>query len=172
MPVWNTEFGFQSNPPDPFQTRLSRIPGFMSESEWISYRNRRVASFSQYTLVDTPVSRRGDLFGTWQGGLRFADGRAKRGLFEAYRQPLFVRLLGPSGVEVWGDARPGAAGATVQIQQRLPRRGYSNLGGPITVTNARGYFIKRFRLSKAGRRTFRFIEAGSLTSRSAKAVFR
>jgi hypothetical protein len=172
LPVWNTEFGFQSNPPDPFQTRLSRIPGFMSESEWISYRNRRVASFSQYTLVDTPVSRRGDLFGTWQGGLRFADGRDKRGVLEAYRQPLFVRLLGPRGVEIWGDARPGGAGGVVQIQQRLGRRGYSNLGGPFTVTNARGYFSKRFRLSKAAQRTFRFIEAGSLTSRGAKPVFR
>ena len=117
LPVWNTEFGFQSNPPDPFQTSLSRIPGFMSESEWISYRNRRIASFSQYTLVDTPVARRGDLFGTWQGGLRFADGRDKRGVFEAYRQPILRPPPRSSAVEVWGDARPGGGrDATVQIQ--------------------------------------------------------
>src|SRR3954471_10703518 len=172
LPVWNTEFGFQSNPPDPFQTRLSRIPGFLSESEWMFYSMRRVASFSQYTMVDTPVSRRGDLFGTWQGGLRFASGRIKAGVFEAYRQPFFVRLLGPGAVEVWGDARPGGAGATVQIQQRLGGRGYSNLGGPIAVGNVRGYFTKRFRISSASKRVFRFIEAGSLRSRSAKAVFR
>jgi hypothetical protein len=171
LPVWSTEFGFQSNPPDPFQTRLRRIPGFLSESEWMSYRNRRVASFSQFTMVDTPVARRGDLFGTWQGGLRFASGRNKPGVFEAYRQPLFVRLLGPRGVEVWGAARPGGAGAVVQVQQRLGRRAFANVGGPITVTNERGYFRKRFRLTSASRRTFRFIEAGR-SSRAARAVFR
>ena len=33
-PVWITEFGFQSNPPDHiFGAKLSRIPGFMGESE-------------------------------------------------------------------------------------------------------------------------------------------
>src|SRR5215211_2362375 len=29
MSFWNTEFGYQSNPPDPFQTRIGRIPGFL-----------------------------------------------------------------------------------------------------------------------------------------------
>jgi hypothetical protein len=171
LPVWNTEFGFQSNPPDPFQTKLSRIPGYLSESEWISYRNRRIASFSQYTLVDTAVARRGDLFGTWQGGLRFANGANKPGVLEAYRQPIFARLLGPSAVEVWGDARSGGAAATVQLQQRRGKGAFSNLGGPFTVTNSRGYFKRRFRLSSARNRSFRFVESG-LTSRAAKAVFR
>jgi hypothetical protein len=172
LPVWNTEFGFQSNPPDPFQTKLSRIPGFLAESEWISYRNPRLASFSQYTLVDTPVARRGDLFGTWQGGLRFASGREKPGVFLAYRQPLFVRLLGPGAVEVWGDARPGGAGATVQIQQGQGQGAYQNLGGAFTVANSRGYFTRRFRIPSAARHTFRFVEAGFLTSRAAAPVFR
>jgi hypothetical protein len=171
LSVWNTEFGFQSRPPDPFQTKLSRIPGFLSESEWISYRNRRVASYSQYTLVDTPVSRRGDIFGTWQGGLKFSPGRPKKGVYAAYRLPLFVRQLGPAAVEVWGDARPGGAGATVQIEQRLGRRRFANLGRPIRVTNGRGYFKARFRIGKASGRKFRF-RSGGFTSRNAKAVVR
>jgi hypothetical protein len=171
LSVWSTEFGFQSRPPDPFQTRLSRIPGFLSESEWISYRNPRVASYSQYTLRDTPVSRRGDIFGTWQGGLRFAGGRKKPGVYDAYRLPLFVRQLGPGAVEVWGDARPGGAGATVQIQQRLGHSAFRDLGGPITVTNPRGYFKVRFRIAKASRRSFRFRSLG-FTSRIARAVVR
>src|SRR3954471_2356909 len=172
LPVWNTEFGFQSNPPDPFQAKLSRIPGFLSESEWMSYRNARVVSYSQYTIEDTAVSRRGDLFGTWQGGLRFANGRDKPGVLLAYRQPFFVRLLGPGAVEVWGDARPGGSGTTVQIQQRTGGGGFKNLGGPITVTNSRGSFSRRFRIASAAKRTFRFVEAGSLTSRNARAAFR
>ncbi len=175
LSVWNTEFGFQSNPPDPFQTRLRRIPAFMSESEWISFRNRRVASWSQYTLIDTPVGRRGDLFGTWQGGLRYASGRPKGGVYMTYRLPFFVRLLGPRGVEVWGAARPGGAGSVVQIQQRLGRRAFRNLGGRIVVRNRRGYFRKRFRISRASRRTFRFryfAGPSTFTSRRARAAFR
>jgi hypothetical protein len=171
LSVWDTEFGFQSNPPDPFQTKLSRIPGFLSESEWISYRNPRVASYSQYTMVDTPVGSRGDLFGTWQGGLRFASGRQKSGVYESFRLPLFVRLLGPGAVEVWGAARPGGAGAVVQVQQRQGRGSFSDLGGPITVSNERGYFKVRFRIAKAAKRSFRFTSQG-FTSRTARAVVR
>jgi hypothetical protein len=172
--VWNTEFGYQSNPPDPFQTRLRKIPGFINEGEWISYRNRRVASWSQYTLLDVKTVRSSSRFvrySTWQGGLRYSSGRAKGGVYGAYRLPLFVRLLGPSAIEVWGDARPAGAGATVQIEQRARGGHYADLGGPLVTSNARGYFVKRFRISKASRRYYRF-KSGSFKSRTARAVFR
>ena len=172
LPIWNTEFGFQSNPPDRFQTKISRIPAFMAESElWISLRNPRVASYSQYTLTDTPVRDSGDMYGTWQGGLRFADGRAKRGVYDGYRLPIFVRLLGPGAVEVRGAARPGGAGAVVQIQQRRSGRDFQDLGNPLTVENARGYFSARFRISRAAQRRYRFVHGGE-TSRAAKAATR
>ena len=171
LSVWSTEFDFQSNPPDTlFGARLSRIPGFMSESEWISYRNPRVASYSQYTMRDTGVNSRADL-GAWQGGLRFANGREKKGVYAAYRLPLFVRVLGPSAVEVWGAARPGGAGASVQIQSRRGKGAFANLGAPVTVKNARGYFKVRRKVSRAALRTFRVQSAGQ-TSASAKAVVR
>jgi hypothetical protein len=160
LSIWNTEFGFQSDPPDRFQTRLARIPGFMAESElWISLRNRRVASFSQY------------IFGTWQGGLRFDDGGAKKGVYDGYRLPIFVRLLGPQAVEVWGAARPGGAGAVVRIQQRPRDGGFREFGGPLTVENVRGYFRARFRISRAAQRRYRFVFNGQ-TSRAAKAATR
>jgi hypothetical protein len=169
--VWSTEFDFQSNPPDTlFGARLARIPAFMSESEWISYRNPRVASYSQYTMRDTAVHSRADL-GAWQGGLRFANGREKRGVYAAYRLPLFVRVLGPNAVEVWGAARPGGAGASVQIQSRRGKGAFANLGAPVTVKNVRGYFKVRRKVSGAALRTFRVQSAGQ-TSASAKAVVR
>ena len=160
LPVWNTEFGYQSNPPDRFfGARLSRIPGFLAEAELqLSLRNRRVASYSQYTLTDTPIV--GGDTGTWQGGLRYASGRQKRGVYAAYRLPILVRQLGPSAVEVTGAARPGGQGAVVQVQQRARGRGYVNLGGPLTVSNARGYFRARFRISRASQRRYRFLSDG------------
>jgi hypothetical protein len=173
LPIWNTEFGFQSRPPDPYLgAKLSRIPGFMAESElWLSLRNRRVASFSQYTMTDTPLRGGGDVFGTWQGGLRFANGRAKRGVYTGFRLPIFVRQLGPSAVEVRGAARPGGRGSVVQVQQRLGRKGFKDLGEPVTVGNSGGYFTARFRIARASRRSFRF-RYQDMSSPDTKAVVR
>jgi hypothetical protein len=62
---------------------------------------------------------------------------------------------------VRGAARPGGAGSTVQIFQRLGRKGsFKALGAPIGVRNVRGYFIARFRIPKAGFRTFYFNTGG------------
>ena len=161
LPIWITEFDFQSDPPDPFGSRLKRIPVFMGISElWLAQRNRRVAAYSQYTMNDTP----GDP-GLWQGGLRFASGRKKPGVYDAYRLPILVRRLGSSAVEVRGAARPGGRGATVQVQQRRGRGSFQDLGSPITVRNARGYFSARFRLSGASGRTYRLVSGGEFSPR-------
>jgi hypothetical protein len=158
--IWNTEFGYQSNPPDGlFGAKLSRIPGFLAESElMLSLRNRRVASYSQYTMTDTPITR-GDT-STWQGGLRFAGGRPKRNVYRAYRLPIFARLRGPARVEVWGAARPAGRGAVVQIQRRRRRGGWRDMGDPLEVTNASGYFRKRLQAPGAARLRLRFVSGG------------
>jgi Cellulase (glycosyl hydrolase family 5) len=173
--IYITEFGYQSRPPDPFQARLSRIPGFLGQAEWLAFRNRRVASWSQYTLRDDPLGSGGDRFGTWQGGLYFADGSRKTGVYNAYQLPLYVRRTSRSGVEVWGATRPGGPGSQIQIQQRRGNGAFVNLGDRRTVSNGRGYFRFRFRISSPTRRSYRFqFFRGSqvLTSRTAKAAAR
>ena len=166
LPIWNTEFGFQTNPPDPgFGAPISRVPYFWSVSElWFSYPNRRVKSISQYTMTDTP----GDT-GLWQSGLRFADGSLKTNVYNNFRLPILVRQLGPGAVEVRGVARPGGAGSSVQVQQRGRRGAFQNLGGAIEVRNKRGYFVARYMISKAAGRTFRFTTGGQ-TSLAVKPV--
>ena len=111
MNVHVTEFGYQSRPPDRFQARLSRIPGFLGQAEWLAFRNRRVSTWSQYTLVDDPLGTGADRFGTWQGGLKFVNESLKTGVYNAYQLPLYVRRTSRSGVEVWGGARARAASA-------------------------------------------------------------
>ena len=157
LPIWNTEFGFQTNPPDPgFGAKISRVPVFWSLSElWFSYSNRRVASISQYTMTD----QAGDP-SLWQSGLRFANGTPKSNIYANYRLPILVRQLGPGAVEVRGAARPGGAGTTVQIFQHGPKGSFKPLGGSMVVRNVRGYFVSRFRISKAATRTFRFTAGG------------
>jgi hypothetical protein len=156
LPIWNTEFGFQTNPPDPFGARLRSVPRFWSISElWLSYSNRRVKSISQYTMNDQP----GDP-SLWQSGLRFANGSAKSRVYANYRLPILVRQLGPGAVEVRGATRPFGAGGSVQILQRRGKGDFKPLGGPVPVRNVRGYFVARYRISRAASRTFRFTTAG------------
>jgi hypothetical protein len=166
LSVWNTEFGFQTNPPDPdFGARIGAVPRFWSLSElWFSYENRRVKTISQYTMSDQP----GDS-SLWQSGLRFADGRLKSDIYANYRLPILVRQLGPGAVEVRGAARPGGAGSSVQIFQRGRRGPFKPLGGPVPVRNVRGYFVARYRIRKAAARTFRFT-TGGLSSLDVKPV--
>jgi hypothetical protein len=160
VPVWITEFGFQTNPPDPFQHSIRRVPGFMDESEWRAFRNRRVASYSQYTLEDDAL-RPGSGFSRysgWQSGLRFNGGRAKPGVYEAFQLPAFVRLLSGGRVEVFGGLRNGASGQEAVISSR-PRGGSYRVIGRATL-GAAGYFRTVLRVPGASRQTYR-IQIGS-----------
>jgi hypothetical protein len=162
MKVWLTEFGFQTDPPDPFQTPIRKVPGFMGLSEWLSWRNPHVASYSQYLLRDEQET------GRFQTGVRFHGGKAKPGIYNAYRLPFFVRLGRGRKIEVWGGIRSAGAGRTVTIQSRRGGK-WRKLG---TATTAkRGYFRKIFRVSGAGSRKYRF-KTGGRTSVKLKAVRR
>jgi hypothetical protein len=130
---WFTEFGFQTNPPDhTFGVSLSRQARYINESEYIAYRNRRVAAMSQYELFDAP------LLGDFNTGLRLKNGKAKPSL-GAYRLPIWVTRSG-SGVRVWGMVRPAdGTPQTVQIQN-----GFKKFKTVKTVRTAgTGYFDVR-----------------------------
>lgn len=166
LPVYNTEFGYQSDPPDIFMTPIRRVPAYLNEAEWMSWGNPRVASWSQYLMVDDIIEQdAGGLarYRRFQTGLRFEDGRPKPGVYNAYRLPIFVRLRGSRTVEVWGAAR-SVPGNVVQVEQRIGRGGYRDVSGGAVRTSSRGYFRKHFRFSSASRRTFRFrVEDGDET---------
>jgi hypothetical protein len=155
LPIWITEFGYQTKPPDPiFGTSLRRAVSFMDRSEWIAYRNRRVASYSQYTLYDDPPRPgSGPLrWSSWQAGLRFQDGDAKRGVYKAFRMPVFVRSRGRNAVEVFGGVRSLTSGSA-QVESKAPGGSYRTRGS-IPVNQA-GYFRRVLRLRGGSRHKFR-----------------
>lgn len=171
MRVYVTEFAYQSDPPDPFQTPLGRIPAYLNEAEWIAWRNGRVATWSQYALVDDALRGNGsDRFSGFQSGLRFEDGSAKPGVYDAFALPLFVRLRGSSSVEVWGAARGGGPGSRITIEQRIGSGSWTRLK-EVAVGNRQGYFRERVRISRASKRSFRVV-AGERMSRTTKAARR
>jgi hypothetical protein len=166
LPVWITEFGFQTDPPDPFQVGVRRVPGFMDESEWMAFRNRRVRSYSQYTLRDDPPRRSSSNFLKWSGfqmGLRYQDGRKKPGVYDAFPMPAFVRLLGGNRVEVFGGLRAGGSGGA-RIAARVPGGSYRSVGS--ARLNSAGYFRKVVRVRRAADAKYRITIGGRRRDKS------
>jgi hypothetical protein len=166
LPVWITEFGFQTNPPDPFQFAIRRVPGLMDESEWIAFRNRRVRSYSQYSIRDDPPRANGSSllsYSSFQMGLRFHNGRKKPGVYEAFPMPAFVRLLGGNRVEVFGGLRPGG-GPRASIAARVRGGSYRSVGS--APLNSAGYFRKVFRVRRAADSKYRIAIGGRTRHKS------
>ncbi len=158
MPLWITEFGFQSSPPDHFATPLRRIPGFQAQSERIAFRNRRVVSFSQYPLLDDS-----GLAG-FQSGLRYSNGKAKRGVYSGFAHTVYAVRRG-SRVEVFGCERAATRGTKVTIQGRVGKKGrWKNLA--TASTNAYGYFDRKVRFSPGRKSQLRYV-VGKTKSRAA-----
>ena len=155
LPIWITEFGYQTKPPDPFQgAPLKRAAAFMDESEWIAFRNSRVAAYSQYTLYDDPPRPgSGPLkWSSWQAGLRFRDAKKKPYVYDAFRLPVFVRTLSANRVEVFGGRRT-LTGGTAQIESNAGGASYRLLGS--VEVNEAGYFRRVFKVNGAAQRKYR-----------------
>jgi hypothetical protein len=110
LPIYATEFGFQTNPPDRTSgVSLSAQAQYLNQAEYMSWANSRLRSVAQYELFDELDT------GAFQTGLRFEDGRAKPGL-DAYRTPVWSFKRG-SYLYVWGmvrSARTSTQTATVE----------------------------------------------------------
>ena len=168
--IYNTEFGFQTNPPDPFiSTSPGRQAELLNEKEEYSYRYSRLKSYSQYLLHDDPP-RPGPSALKWAGfqtGLKSTGGTLKPS-YDSYRLPIVVKKRG-KGVLIWGRVRPGSGKRFAQLQ-RKQGGSYVNDGSPISTDSA-GYF----NVTRSARASYRFIgfavQGGAQlgTSRTAKA---
>jgi hypothetical protein len=154
LPIWITEYGNQTKPPDPLQgAPLKRAASFMDESEWIAFRNPRVASYSQYTLYDDPPRPGSGVlrWSSWQAGIYFANGKRKPYVFNAFRLPVHVRKLGGNRVEIFGGRR--LPGETATIEAKAPGASYRSIGS--VAVNQAGYFKRVFKVKSAGRSKYR-----------------
>jgi hypothetical protein len=160
LPIWNTEFGYWTSPPDsqsnPAERGKAVSPAvaalYMNWAEYLSYRNPNLASYSQYLLID-PV---GYAFST---GL-FLNNGAKLATYAAYKTPIFMPVTSASragSLEVWGDIRPASAvlAATkhmpeAQIQFQAGSRGPYRTVMTVKVTNPRGYFDVKVPFTRSG----------------------
>ncbi len=112
VPIYMTEFGYKSNPPNPYvKTSLSEQAMWLNQSDYLAYRNPRVKSVAQFLLVDDRP-RAGAAVGsraywsTFQSGLRYTSGK-KKPSYAAYRLPIWIpHARHGSRVFIWGQLRP------------------------------------------------------------------
>jgi hypothetical protein len=116
--LWDTEFGYQTDPPDPTQpVTPSEQARWMPEAEAIALADPRVRSFAQFLFRDLPARPGPTAAGRWsdwQSGLELPDGTPKP-LMRSFPYPLVVRDAGPGLVSVWGRARPGRRRHRVRV---------------------------------------------------------
>jgi hypothetical protein len=106
--VYNTEFGYITNPPVRGQGYASPATAayWMNWAEYLSWRSGRVASYMQYLLQD-PGANAG-VYDGFASGLEFSNGKPKA-TYDAYRLAVYMprtSLTRSTNAEVWGNARP------------------------------------------------------------------
>jgi hypothetical protein len=131
-PLYLTEYGYETSPPDPTQ-RFSpeEQARFMGWSTYLAYSSPSVRMFAQFLLRDLDPRATGmrpdspDYWRDWQSGMLFADGRPKPSA-TAFRLPFHVETArtttGALAVRAFGQARGGPNGVpqVVRIERRAP----------------------------------------------------
>lgn len=123
LPMYLTEFGYQTNPPDPtWDVTTADQARWLPEAERIARADPRVRATSQFLVRDLPERPdAGDLKARWrdyQSGLRFEDGRAKPA-HAAFALGLSVRrTTDPATIAIWGLVRPGTGPREAIVERR------------------------------------------------------
>ncbi len=111
-PVWVTEFGWSSKPPNPHAVPLMKRARWIEQAFYELWR-QGVDTVTWYLIVDqAPIP---SYAATWQTGLYYLDGRRKTG-FEAFRFPFIVVRARHGHARVWGVS-PDAGTVRIQIRE-------------------------------------------------------
>lgn len=131
-PLYLTEFGYNTTPPNPAGVTLRKQAAYLDEAEFVARENPDVRTLTQFLLVDDAPrpGRNGVTVGygaTFQTGLRFLDGRDKPSL-AAYELAVHLpktTVRRGQKLRVWAFVRPGrrlAGRQRVAIQLRSGKR--------------------------------------------------
>ena len=161
LPLWYTEVGWQTNPPDTTSRGipLDRQAAYIAQAQRLAWSDPRVAGITQFLLRDDQPwtqYRKGSraYWRTYQTGIEFADGTPKPS-YDAYRLP----FVGPDATRqggtatLWGMIRPDGRTAQPMVQVQFAPEGsttFSNVGGPINVTDPHGYFTVDVKPTQSG----------------------
>jgi len=154
FPIYSTEFGYQTRPPDPEPGTVSPSTAayYLNWSEYLTWLDPRLRSYNQYLLTDSAT-------GAFATGLKYVTETPKPG-YDAYRLPVFLPVTttrAGSPLEVWGCVRPARYARVLSHRpQRVTIQFRDASGGAFTpvltvpVTDRYGYFDVLQRFSGSG----------------------
>jgi len=154
MPLYLTEFGYQTNPPDPTGVTWSQQAAYLDQSEFIAYANPNVRTLSQFLLHDDAPGPGGDYGATFQSGLETNAGAVKPS-FSAYRLPIYLpqtTFARRASLRVWGMLRAAPNGKAQQVAVEFRAThgtGWRRLR-LLATDGGRGYLDRRVRLPGSG----------------------
>jgi hypothetical protein len=154
FPIYYTEFGYQTDPPDPYAgIPLARQSRWLQDAAYVAWRTPRVAALNQFRLTDGGIRGSDPVaFREFQSGLFFVNGKAKPSS-RTFANPIVLRR----GGVLWGQARAGGS-HLVTIERRSP--GAKAFKVVVSVkTDARGYFQRRA-AQRPGSYRFRWADSG------------
>jgi hypothetical protein len=156
FPLYNDEFGFITHPPSAAGfASPAKASVWLYQSEYLSYKNPRIATYDQYLIGDPPLipGRAAPGFNT---GLYTSSGKPKATL-NAYRLPVWMpkqTVRKGAKAEIWGGARPstfaGAGARKVSIQIQKGGHGAWTTLQTVKTSARTGYFDVRPKLPYSG----------------------
>jgi hypothetical protein len=145
LPIYVSEFGIQSYPDHQSGVPLAVQSDYRSLAEYMAYKDRRIASFSQYLLRDDATLTGST--GHFESGLFLFEGGTPKPSLVSFRLPLVVVQGHGGGGTLWGLVRPahGTPG-TLTVQ-------FADHGGAWTTLATQsypgsGYWTRRVREPK------------------------
>ena len=140
-PIWLTEYGYQSNPPDTFLgVPPKKQATMLSLAAMRAWRLPRVTMFFQFLYRDELKLSR------FQSGLVFADDRWKPSL-QAFKLPFAQMGRQGNRAIVWGQIRGGGPGRKTYRLEVLQKNVWRPIR-PDRLTDEDGVFIRTIRLER------------------------
>ena len=170
MPIYSTEFGYQTKPPNPLAIDPTTAAYYLNWAEYISWLNPRLRSYDQYLMMD-PAK------GNFPTGLKFSSGVPKPS-YDAYLMPIYLPHTSAKPgqlLELWGGVRPAPYAATVtnrsqevKIQLRTGTNGTFKTIRTVPITDPHGYFDVDVKFDAGGevRLTWAFPHGPTIHSRT------
>jgi hypothetical protein len=111
-PVWLTEYGYQTNPPDRLLgVSQAKQAKYIGDSALRVWKQPGVTVLIWFLVRDEPA------LGGWQSGLYTVGGAAKLAA-RAFPLPLAESGRSGSRVSLWGEVRPGSGARAYALQVR------------------------------------------------------
>ncbi len=159
VPLYLTEFGYQTNPPDPLAVSFGKQAAWNNEAEYRAWANKDVRTLNQFLLVDDKplpgvTDKRAAFGATFQTGLVTLEGKPKPS-YAAYAVAIHLPSRQASRtrrLKLWGIPRvaPDNVRQTVSVQIRGKQGTAYRTVGSLKTDGRRGYVNGTVKVTRPG----------------------